>query len=99
MQHEVVFQVHSLLPILMATVLGASMVTIGIIEGIAEATAAVTKMFSGAISDYFRKRKFLVVLGYGLSAFTKPVFPLATTISWVFGARFVDRIRRLFPVQ
>jgi len=69
--------VHSLLPIFMATVLGASMMTIGLIEGIAEATAAITKVFSGAISDYFRKRKVLVVLGYGLSAMTKPVFPLA----------------------
>jgi MFS family permease len=68
------------------------MVTIGAIEGIAEATAAITKVFSGAASDYFRKRKFLVVLGYGLAAITKPVFPLATTIWWVFGARFVDRI-------
>lgn len=84
--------VHSLLPIFMATVLGASMVTIGIIEGIAEATAAITKVFSGALSDYFRRRKFLVVLGYGLSTITKPVFPLAATIWWVFGARFVDRI-------
>ena len=84
--------VHSLLPIFMASVLGASMVTIGVIEGIAEATAAITKVFSGAISDYFRKRKLLVVLGYGLGAITKPVFPLATTIEWVFAARFVDRI-------
>lgn len=84
--------VHSLLPIFMATVLGASMMTIGVIEGIAEAAAAITKVFSGAISDYFRKRKFLVVLGYGLGAITKPVFPLATTIEWVFSARFVDRI-------
>lgn len=84
--------VHSLLPIFMATVLGASMMTIGVIEGIAEAAAAITKVFSGAISDYFRKRKFLVVLGYGLGAITKPIFPLATTIEWVFGARFVDRI-------
>ena len=84
--------VHSLLPIFMSTVLGASMVTIGVIEGVAEATAAITKVFSGAISDYFRKRKFLVVLGYGLAAVTKPVFPLATTIEWVFAARFVDRI-------
>lgn len=84
--------VHSLLPIFMATVLGASMVTIGIIEGVAEATAAITKVFSGAISDYFRKRKFLIVLGYGLGAVTKPVFPLATTLWWVFSARFVDRI-------
>lgn len=58
--------VHSLLPIFMATVLGASMVTIGIVEGVAEAAAAITKMFSGAISDYFRKRKFLILLGYAL---------------------------------
>lgn len=84
--------VHSLLPIFMATVLGASMVTIGIVEGIAEATAAVTKVFSGALSDYYRKRKCLAVIGYGLGAITKPVFPLATNIEWVFGARFVDRI-------
>jgi MFS family permease len=84
--------VHSLLPIFMVSVLGASMITIGLIEGIAEATAAITKVFSGAISDYFRKRKFLAVLGYGLSAITKLVFPLATTIQWVFTARLVDRI-------
>jgi len=84
--------VHSLLPIFMATVLGIPMVTIGIIEGFAEGAAAITKVFSGAISDYFGKRKFLAVIGYGLSAITKPVFPLATTIGWVFGARFVDRI-------
>ena len=84
--------VHSLLPIFMATVLGASMVTIGIVEGVAEGTAAITKMFSGAISDYFGKRKFLAVLGYALGAISKPIFPLATTIGWVFGGRFVDRI-------
>jgi MFS family permease len=84
--------VHSLLPIFMATVLGASMVTIGIIEGIAEGTAAVTKVFSGAMSDRLRKRKYLAVAGYALGAATKPVFPLATTIWWVFGARFADRI-------
>ena len=69
------------------------MLTIGLIEGIAEATAAITKVFSGILSDYFKKRKFLVVLGYGLGAITKPVLPLATTIGWVFGARFVDRGR------
>ena len=84
--------VHSLLPLFMVTVLGASIVTIGVIEGIAEATAAITKVFSGAISDYLRKRKFLVVLGYSLGAITKPVFPLAATIWWVFAARFVDRV-------
>ncbi|MGD8589749.1 MAG: MFS transporter [Chromatiales bacterium] len=84
--------VHSLLPIFMAAVLGTSMVTIGLIEGVAEAAAAISKVFSGALSDYFAKRKFLVVFGYALSAITKPVFPLAATIDWVFGARFVDRI-------
>ena len=84
--------VHSLLPIFMATVLGTSMVTIGIIEGFAEGAAAITKVFSGAISDYCGKRKFLAVAGYTLSAITKPIFPLSTTIGWVFGARFIDRI-------
>jgi MFS family permease len=84
--------IHSLLPVFMATALGASMVTIGIIEGVAEATAAITKVFSGALSDYLGKRKFLLVLGYALAAFTKPVFPLAASIDWVFAARFVDRI-------
>jgi MFS family permease len=84
--------VHSLLPVYMVTILGASMVTIGFIEGIAEATAAITKVFSGVLSDYLGKRKFLVVLGYGLGAVTKPVFPLAPSIGWVFGARFVDRV-------
>jgi MFS family permease len=84
--------VHSLLPVYMASVLGASMVTIGVIEGVAEATASVTKVFSGALSDYLRRRKPIVILGYGLSALTKPVFPLARSIEWVFGARFVDRV-------
>ena len=84
--------VHSLLPIFMASVLGASVATIGVIEGIAEATAAISKVFSGAISDYVRQRKLLVLLGYGLGALSKPVFPLATSIGWVFAARFVDRI-------
>jgi MFS family permease len=84
--------VHSLLPILMATVLGSSIATIGIIEGIAEATASITKVFSGAVSDYIKKRKLLVVLGYTLAAISKPVFPLATAIEWVFGARVLDRV-------
>ncbi len=84
--------VHSLLPVFMVTVLGASVVTVGVIEGVAEATASITKVFSGAISDYVGKRKWLVVLGYGLGAFTKPVFPLAPTIGWVFAARFADRV-------
>ncbi len=84
--------IHSLLPVFLATVLGASMATIGLVEGIAEATAAVTKVFSGAISDYVGKRKFLAVLGYGLAAVTKPIFPLAASVEWVFAARFVDRV-------
>jgi len=84
--------IHSLLPIFMVTTLGASMVTVGVIEGIAEATAAILKVFSGTLSDYLGKRKFLLILGYGLAAFTKPVFPLAASIGWVFTARFVDRI-------
>lgn len=84
--------IHSLLPIFMSTVLGASMIAIGLIEGVAEATAAITKIFSGAISDYFGKRKLLAGIGYGLAAATKPIFPMATSIGWVFAARFVDRV-------
>ncbi len=84
--------VHSLLPVFMATVLGASMLTIGIIEGMAEAAASILKVFSGVLSDYLGRRKLLAVLGYGLSAISKPLFPLASSIGWVFVARFVDRI-------
>lgn len=84
--------VHSLLPVFMAGVLGASVLTIGIIEGVAEATVAVTKVFSGALSDYLRHRKWIVVFGYALTAFTKPLFPLAQSVAWVFSARFIDRI-------
>jgi MFS family permease len=73
-------------------VLGASTLSIGLIEGIAEATANVTKIFSGALSDRLGNRKLLAALGYGLAAFTKPIFPLATTIGWVIAARFIDRI-------
>lgn len=84
--------IHSLLPIFMTTTLGASMIAIGFIEGIAEAAAAITKVFSGAISDFIRKRKLLALLGYGLAAITKPIFPLANTLGWVVAARFIDRI-------
>jgi len=84
--------IHSLLPVFMVSVLGASMVTVGIIEGVAEATASIMKVFSGALSDYLGRRKFLMILGYALAAFTKPVFPLADSVAWVFAARFVDRI-------
>jgi MFS family permease len=84
--------IHALLPVYLVTVMGASMVTVGFIEGLAEATAAVTKVFSGAISDWLGKRKVLAVIGYGLAALTKPVFPLAPTIGWLVGARFIDRV-------
>ena len=84
--------VHSLLTILMVTTLGASMMTVGIIEGVAEATAATMKVFSGVLSDYLRRRKFLLVFGYALSALTKPIFPLAGSVGWVFAARFADRV-------
>jgi MFS family permease len=84
--------IHSLLPIFMVSTLGSSMTLVGITEGIAEATALITKIFSGAISDYFRKRKLLTMIGYGMAALTKPLFPLANTISLVLTARFIDRI-------
>lgn len=84
--------VHALLPIYMVAVLGTSVLAVGVIEGIAEATASIVKVFSGAISDRFGKRKLLAVLGYGLGALTKPVFPLASGLEWLVGARFVDRV-------
>src|SRR5215813_5309969 len=84
--------IHALLPLYLVTVLGASMVTVGIIEGIAEATTSIVKIFSGALSDRLGKRKLLAAAGYGLAAFTKPVFPLAPTIGWLVAARLVDRI-------
>jgi sugar phosphate permease len=84
--------IHALLPIYMVTVLGTSTLAVGILEGVAEATAAITKVFSGVISDWIGKRKLLAVIGYGLAALTKPIFPLADTIGWLMGARFIDRI-------
>jgi MFS family permease len=84
--------IHALLPLYLVTTLGASTLTVGFIEGIAEATANVTKIFSGALSDWLGNRKMLTALGYGLAAFTKPVFPLAATVGWVVVARFIDRI-------
>src|ERR1019366_3909934 len=81
--------IHALLPVYLVTALGASMVTVGFIEGIAEATASITKVFSGAISDWLGKRKLLAVIGYGLAALTKPIFPLAPSVGWLFAARFI----------
>jgi MFS family permease len=89
---SMLMDVHSLLPVFMVTTLGASVAAVGVIEGVAEATASVMKVVSGAVSDYVRKRKILMVCGYGLSAVSKPFFPLATTIWWVFTARCVDRV-------
>lgn len=84
--------IHALLPVYMVAVLGTSAFSVGLIEGIAEATAAITKVFSGALSDWLGKRKLLVALGYGMAALTKPVFPLAPSLAWLVAARFVDRV-------
>jgi MFS family permease len=84
--------IHSLLPVFLVTTLGASTVTLGLIEGIAEGTASIVKVFSGVLSDWLGRRKSLVLLGYGLAALTKPLFPLATSPAWVLCARFFDRI-------
>ena len=84
--------VHSLLPVFLVSTLGASVMTLGLIEGVAKAATLIAKVFSGAISDYFRRRKGLILLGYGMAALTKPLFPLATSAEAVFIARFLDRI-------
>ncbi len=84
--------IHALLPLYLSVALGASMLTIGVIEGVAEAIALIVKVFSGVLSDVFRRRKPLTVLGYGLAALTKLIFPLAPTLGWVMTARFADRV-------
>lgn len=84
--------IHALLPVYMVAVLGTSTLAVGIIEGIAEATASITKVFSGALSDWLGKRKLLAALGYGLAAVTKPIFPLASSLDWLIAARFIDRV-------
>ena len=84
--------IHSLLPVFMVASLGASMFTVGLIEGVAEATALIVKVFSGALSDYWGKRKPLAVMGYGLGAISKPLFALASTVDFVLTARLLDRI-------
>jgi MFS family permease len=84
--------IHSLLPVFLVSVLGTSVTAVGFLEGIAEATASITKVFSGTLSDRLGKRKALVVLGYGLAAVTKPFIALAPSASWVFAARFADRV-------
>jgi len=84
--------VHSLLPLFLVATLGASVFIVGLIEGAAQATALMVKVFSGVLSDYLKKRKILAVIGYGLAAITKPVFALSSGIGLIFTARIVDRI-------
>jgi MFS family permease len=84
--------IHALLPIFLVGTLGVSALALGVIEGIAEATASISKIFSGVLSDRWGKRKPLIVLGYGMAALTKPLFPLADSALTVFTARFLDRI-------
>lgn len=84
--------IHGLLPILVVVGLGASATVLGILEGVAEATAQIVKVFSGWLSDRIGRRKALAVAGYGLAALTKPFFPLADSVGTVMAARFADRI-------
>ncbi|MBI2744247.1 MAG: MFS transporter [Burkholderiales bacterium] len=84
--------IHSLLPVFLVTGLGASMLVVGLLEGAAEATALIVKVFSGALSDWWGRRKPLAVLGYSLGAVSKPLFALATTLEPVIAARLLDRI-------
>lgn len=84
--------IHSLLPVFLVTTLGASALVVGLIEGAAEATALIVKVFSGVLSDYWGKRKSLAVFGYALGALSKPLFAIASTAGMVFTARFIDRI-------
>ncbi|HBD36258.1 MAG TPA: MFS transporter, partial [Cupriavidus sp.] len=84
--------IHSLLPVFMVTTLGASALAVGLIEGAAEATALIVKVFSGVLSDYLGKRKTLAVLGYGLGALSKPLFAVAPGVGTILAARLSDRI-------
>jgi len=84
--------IHSLLPLFMVTTLGASALAVGLIEGVAESTALIVKVFSGTLSDYLGKRKGLALLGYTLGAITKPLFAIAPTMGIVLTARFLDRV-------
>ena len=84
--------IHSLLPVFMVVSLGATALTVGLIEGVAEATALIVKVFSGTLSDYWGKRKPLAVMGYGLGAISKPLFALAASVDFVLTARLMDRV-------
>ncbi len=84
--------VHSLLPVFFVSVIGMSYTAVGLVEGLAQAIALVTKVFSGMLSDHMGKRKPLALAGYGLAALTKPIFALASGMGWIVTARFADRI-------
>ncbi|MEO0316524.1 MAG: hypothetical protein RL404_201 [Pseudomonadota bacterium] len=84
--------IHSLLPMFMVVSLGASALTVGIVEGIAESTALIVKVFSGTLSDYLGRRKQIAVIGYAMGALSKPLFAIAASNGMVLGARFIDRI-------
>ncbi len=84
--------IHSLLPMFLAGTLGLSMLSIGIIEGLAESTALIVKVFSGALSDWLGKRKTLALVGYAMGAFTKPLFAMASGVGAVVTARLIDRV-------
>jgi MFS family permease len=84
--------IHSLLPVFMVSALGAGALAVGLVEGVAEATALIVKVFSGALSDFLGRRKELAVFGYGLGAVSKPLFALAASVPGVLGARFLDRV-------
>lgn len=84
--------IHSVLPLFLVGTLGISVLVVGVIEGIAESTALISKVFSGALSDYLGRRKGLAVLGYAMGAFTKPVFALADGVGAIVAARFIDRV-------
>jgi len=84
--------IHGLLPLYITGTLGAGAIAVGLIEGVAEATALIVKVFSGVVSDITGKRKLLALLGYGLAAITKPLFPLAQSLDLIIAARFIDRI-------
>jgi len=84
--------IHGLLPVFLVSVLGTGAVTVGLVEGIAEATASFTRIFSGALSDWLGRRKPLLLAGYGLAALTKPLFALANSAGLVLTARFIDRV-------
>jgi hypothetical protein len=73
--------IHALLPVFLVSTLGASAMMVGIIEGLGEGTMSITKIFSGAISDWLGKRKLLAVIGYGLGALSKPFFAASSTVS------------------